>query len=435
MITKTRRRFMLTMMLVTAIIIVAALVTVYLLTYNSQETNNQQRLNSFEEVSISANGTVSFNGESADAYIVERTFIDIGTSFSMLVDDNGQIIYNLTTEEGQTQEMLQTAADIAWQGENYSKVELEGRIWQYSVSPAVTRISTEQQNEKNDKTYQIRFIDITESQQTLRTLAITLSAVGVLLLAFFFFFSLFFSKRAIRPLVEVMQKQRQFIADASHELKTPVSIIKANCSVLYANEESTILSQREWLDSIVTGADRMTDLIYGLIKLVKIEASDNVVIKSEVSLDKAIEENLDMLDLMIKEKSLNVEVSNCAEKIWSDSNRVSQAFNIVLDNAIKYANDGGIIKIAITQEKKWICLSVFNTGDGIEKECLDKIFDRFYRAEGARTQDGSFGLGLSIAYTIMRQLGGAIIAESVVGESATFKLRFPKNKITNKGTK
>jgi two-component system, OmpR family, sensor histidine kinase CiaH len=430
MITKTRRRFMSLMMLVTAAIASAALVAVYWLTYNSQEASNRQRLNSFEEIRITENGTVSFGEDSADAYVIERTSLDIGSSFSMLVNNQGQLISTFATEENQTREqaLFQTAADIAWLGENYSKVELEGRMWQYCVSPAVASITTddEQQLERSGETYHIRFVDITESRQTLWTLALTLSVIGALLLTFFFFFSLFFSRRAIEPLTEVMEKQRQFVADASHELKTPVSIIKANCSALYANEESTIASQREWLDSIVTGSDRMTNLIQGLIALAKIEGTDNEIMKSEISLGKEMDKSLDMLDLMIQNKALTVEISHHADTIWSDIDRVRQVVGIVLDNAIKYSNDGGMIRISITQEKKWSCLSVFNTGDGIAKEDLEKIFNRFYRAEGARIPDGSYGLGLSIAQAVMRQLGGTITADSVLGESATFLLRFPK---------
>jgi len=430
MITKTRRRFMSLMMLVTAAIVVTALVAVYWLTYNSQEVNNRRRLNSFEEIRVTENGTVSFGDHKADAYVVERTVSDIGSGFSMLVNNQGQLISTFASEENQTgeQELFQTAADIAWLGENYSKVELEGRMWQYSVSPAVASITidSEQQLKRSDEIYHVRFVDITESRQTLGTLALTLCVIGALLLLFFFFFSLFFSRRAIGPLTEVIERQQQFVADASHELKTPVSIIKANCSVLYANEESTIASQREWLDSIVIGSDRMTNLIQGLIALAKIEGTDNEIIKSEISLGKEIDELLDTLDLMIQKKALTVEISHSADTIWSDIDRVRQVVGIVLDNAIKYSNDGGMMGISITQEKKWLSLSVSNTGDGIAKEDLEKIFNRFYRAQGARTSDGSYGLGLSIAQAVMRQLGGTITADSILGESATFSLRFPK---------
>jgi len=428
MITKARRRFMSLMMLVTTAIVVAALVAVYWLTYNSQEENNRRRLNSFEEIRISGTGNVTFGSVSADAYVVERTSADIGAYFSMLVNNQGQLISTFYTEENQTEELFRTAADIAWLGKNYNKVELEGRMWQYSVSPAVASITkdNEQKSERLDEIYQIRFVDITESVRTLQTLAFTLCVIGVLLLIFFFFFSLFFSRRAIAPLDEVLEKQRQFVADASHELKTPVSIIKANCSALYANEEDTIASQKEWLDSIVTGADRMTSLIQGLIALAKIEGTDNEIIKSEISLGKEIDESLDMLDLMIREKTLTVEISHSDDTIWSDIDRVRQVLGIVLDNAIKYSNDGGMIRISITPEKKWSCLSVSNTGEGIPKEDLEKIFNRFYRAEGARTSDGSHGLGLSIAQAVMRQLGGTITADSVLGQSATFSLRFPQ---------
>ncbi len=429
MITKTRRRFMSLMMLVIAMIITAALVAVYWLTYSSQEANNRSRLNSFEEITVTEDGTVSLGKGDVDAVVVERIAPDIGIHFSMLTNNRGEIITVFSKVETSAQDLYQTAADIAWSGENYGKVELDGRVWQYSVSPAVTSIvqeDDEPQIIEADEIYQIRFVDITESGQTLRTLTATLFVIGISLLLFFFFFSLFFSKRAVAPLREVLKKQQQFVADASHELKTPVSIIKANCSVLYANEEQTIASQKEWLNNIGTGADRMTALIQNLLAMSKIEGTDNDLIPAEIHLCKVIEESLDTMDLRIKKKSLTIETSYGNDLIWSDPDRVRQVMYVVLDNAIKYANDSGRIRIFVAQQKKWCCLSVFNTGVGIKSEDLEKIFDRFYRAEGARAQDDGYGLGLSIAQTVMRQLGGSITAESILDQNATFTLYFPK---------
>ena len=204
MITKTRRRFMSLMMLVTAVIVVMALVTVYWITYNSQEVNNRRRLNSFEEIRVTENGTISFGDHKADAYVVERTISDIGSSFSMLVNNQGQLISTFASEENRTgeQEFFQTAADIAWLGGNYSKVELEGRMWQCAVSPAVASITMddEQQLEKSDEIYHIRFVDITESRQMLGTLALTLCVIGALLLLFFLLFQSVFRQAGNRTL-------------------------------------------------------------------------------------------------------------------------------------------------------------------------------------------------------------------------------------------
>lgn len=428
MIIKTRRRFMLMMMLIIAMIISVALVSVYWLTYSSQETNNRRRLNSFEEITVTEDGIVSLGKDNINAVVVERTSPDIGVNFSMLTNSQGQIISIFSMVETSAKDFYQSAADIAWSGENYSKVELDGQMWQYSLATAVASIEANDKQEikEADEVYQIRFVDITESQQTLATLAVNLFIIGLSLLLFFFFFSLFFSKRAVAPLRDVLEKQEQFVADASHELKTPVSIIKANCSVLYANTEQTIASQKEWLDNIGAGADRMTALIQGLLALSKIEGTYNETIPSEVHLGKVIEECLGLLDIRIKEKSLAIEIRCEGDTIWSDRDCIRQVLDIVLDNAIKYADDGGKIRISVVQEKKWCGLLVFNTGVGIKSEDLEKIFDRFYRAEGARTQDGSYGLGLSIAQTVMYQLGGSITAESIPGKGATFILHFPR---------
>lgn len=428
MITKTRKHFMTLMMLVTAVIIAAALVSVYFVTYSNQEASNRKRLNSFEEIVVTDNGIVSFGEKTSDAVTVQRVIPDIGVHFSMLTNKQGNVISILSAIEKLDKRFYEEAAEIAWLGKNYGKVTLIGRTWQYAVSPAVTSIALDdkQQKRDSDETYQIRFVDITESRQMLRELAVTLSIIGATLMLFFFFFSLFFSKRAVAPLREVLKKQQQFVADASHELKTPVSIIKANLSVLDANGGESIDSQREWLDNIDIGADRMGKLIRDLLALSKIEGADSAILPVEVQLGKLVQESIEVMDLMIKDKSLAVDVDCGDATIHSDSDRVRQAVDVVLDNAIKYANKGGTICVTAANDRKYCCLSVSNTGNGINPEDLEKIFDRFYRADGARTSDGSYGLGLSIVQTVMRQLGGFITAESIPGESATFILRFPK---------
>ena len=458
-IKKTRMRFMLAMLTAVVILIVSALLAIYFVMSGIQEANNRSRLNSFMGVRMVQVGqTISFTTmlQGTEAPPIHRNTLqgvglqgaevnlvlgDVGAHFSMIVNRRGEI-YNIVTSVDLADETFVEAANIALRGQSYRRAAFEGRVWQYSITATPMQggnITLHGEHvtflpENNNmrwvanelELYQIRFIDITESIQTLRSLALTLLMIGLVLFLMFFLFCLFFSRRAIKPLAEVMEKQKQFVADASHELKTPISIIKANCSALYAGENETILSQKEWLDNIAVGADRMTNLTQSLLTLAKLEDTDNEIIRSEVMLDQEVDELLSFLELAASDKAITIKKDyKIRSPIISDNERIKQVIGIVLDNAIKYTNENGTIQITLSQEKGWKILSVFNTGAGIAKEDLGKIFDRFYRAQKERTHDGSYGLGLSIAQTIMQQLGGFIKAESIMGEGTTFILGFP----------
>ena len=433
-IKKTRMRFMLAMLAAVVILIVSALLAIYFVMSGIQEANNRNRLNSFMGLRIVQAGQTMQVRSSLHSAEVNLVLGDIGTHFSMTVTQRGEIIA-VATSIDLADEVFIEAANIALQGQSYNRATFEGRVWQYSIT--TTSIPGQHLTFAPDNVgmfrlgnelelYQIRFIDITESIQTLRSLSFTLLMIGLVLFLLFFVFCLFFSRRAITPLAEVMEKQKQFVADASHELKTPISIIKANCSALYAGENETISSQKEWLDNIAVGADRMTNLIQNLLTLSKLEDTDNEIICSEVLLDKEVDELLSLLELAASDKSITINKDyKIHSPIISDSERVRQVIGIVLDNAIKYTNENGTIQITLSQEKGRRILSVFNTGEGIPKEDLGKIFDRFYRTQKERTQDGSYGLGLSIAQTVMQQLGGTITVDSIPGIHTTVVLGFP----------
>ncbi|MFV0395941.1 MAG: sensor histidine kinase [Coprobacillaceae bacterium] len=425
-IKKTRRYFLKLMMSIISVIVIVALVAIYMLSYTNTEVNNNTRLSSLDEIRItSTDKNIDINDMFSDTALSEKESSDIGSHVVMVVNKE-DILYKVTSIKGLSDSVFDKAKELTIQGESEGKIEINDRIWQYNVSPAELDISgfDEVDVKQLDDCYGIRLIDITESQRSLQMLLVSLSIIGIILLLLFFFFCLYFSKRATKPMVDVLEQQQQFIADASHELKTPISIIKANCGVLQANMDETIESQKEWLDNIKSGTDRMTQLIQNLITVAKIE-DDTELIQSRISLQEIVEEVLYPLDLLIQDKKLEITINNIGDTtIYNDANLIHQVITIILDNAIKYSNSNGQINIVIKQEKKDISLAITNTGKGIPKEDINKIFHRFYRSEDARTQDGSYGLGLSIAATIMERINGKIIVDSIEDEWTTFTLRF-----------
>ncbi|MCL1848016.1 MAG: HAMP domain-containing histidine kinase [Coriobacteriia bacterium] len=234
------------------------------------------------------------------------------------------------------------------------------------------------------------------------------------MVAVIFCISYFFSRRAIRPVALAWEKQRQFVADASHELKTPLATMMANYDVVLSNETSTVESQKEWLGYLKTGMDRMNKLISSLLSLARLESDELLGEKSSFDASRLIAERIKQMESQAAERKLTVK-SNLAEELHVKGNEqlTGQAFSILYDNALKYTDEGGTIEVSLRRDRKHAVCSVRNTGKGISPEDLPHIFDRFYRVDSARTgEDNSYGLGLSIASAIVEQLGGSLTATS-----------------------
>ncbi|MDQ0174220.1 sensor histidine kinase [Bacillus chungangensis] len=207
-------------------------------------------------------------------------------------------------------------------------------------------------------------------------------------------------------------------------MKTPLSIINANYDALLVNQEETIQSQKKWLNYIKIGTDRMKKLINDLLISAKIEEVNLEICKMPFNLSNTINEQILSIEAAAIEKGITLIKSIEPDIIVnSDSESIKQVVTILFDNAIKYKNENGQIDISLTKSKHQIIYSIKNTGKGIAKKDLPKIFDRFYRTDPSRTQDsGGFGLGLSIAKTMIDRLGGRIYVTSIENESTTFTI-------------
>ena len=272
----------------------------------------------------------------------------------------------------------------------------------------------------------IRFLDVTDSHRMLSSLAFTLSGLSLVILAVFFFISLAFANRAIRPMEEAWAKQSRFIADASHEIKTPLSVINANCGVLYAGKEETVESQLKWVDSIMRATGRMSGLINKLLALASVEDTLLAMQTATFDLSGAVAESVSEMEAAAIEKGLVLykEIEPGIE-IESDRENVRKVMSILLDNAVKYTGEGGEVTVALNKGRRHISCSVRNTGGGIPPEDLPYLFDRFYRGDPARSSENSgYGLGLAIAKAAANQMGAKLTVESVLGEFTEFRLEF-----------
>lgn len=434
MFKKLRDKLLLLNMAITALIMFAAFGAVYLTTYHNIQNENKNKLGgmtqsyviSSENPTGTAQSEISTN-EREQGHMTSLISSDYSPSFTVFVDRNGGIL-DIDTILDLPNEAYSKAAEIAWKKGGQSTLSFEGRLWMYSVAPvSVTRIYGDGRSvtDASDNNYRISFLDITDAQKTLRDLLITLICVGLAMLAVIFLVSLYFANRSIRPVAAAWEKQRQFIADASHELKTPLSIVTANYDALLANQDETIRSQREWLDYMKIGTDRMTKLINSLLLLAKMEDGNMEASRAPFDIGDAINRDIAAMEAAATGKGLSI--SKAIEQgivIHSEREMVCQVFTVLLENAIKYSSENGEIVISLKKNGHTVVCSVKNSGRGIPKEDMPRVFDRFYRADKSRTgEEGGFGLGLSIARTIIHRLGGDIAADSIENEWTVFTFR------------
>jgi len=238
--------------------------------------------------------------------------------------------------------------------------------------------------------------------------------------------SLILSKAAIRPIQAAWQKQLDFTADASHELRTPIAVIQTNLDLVMDSKEETVESQMKWLKNIEAENKRMAKLVEDLLTLSRADTDQQMIEKEMFMFDEAILETLAPFEAIASEKNikLNVAVNNQIA-FYGDRKRIKQLAIILLDNALNYT-DSGTIAVDITHNEKEAKITVSDTGYGIEAEHLGKIFDRFYRVSKTKTlnQDGA-GLGLSIAKWIVQEHGGRIQATSTIGVGTSFVVYLP----------
>ena len=276
----------------------------------------------------------------------------------------------------------------------------------------------------------VAFADVS-STSGWQTLALTLAGVGVVALAIFFVISVFFSRWALRPVKRAWEQQRQFVADASHELKTPLTVILANTSILMSHPERTIASQSQWVESTQAEGERMQGLVADLLLLARLDAEETDIVKSKpkerIDLSNLVEGELLQFESVAFERAIELE-SDVDEGIAVQGSieRLRRLVTTLLDNACKYAGDNGKVRVELHAQDGGARFIVHNTGSLISAEDLQHVFDRFYRADKARTSGaGGFGLGLSIAKEVAEEHGGTITAKSSDEEGTTFTATLP----------
>ena len=275
----------------------------------------------------------------------------------------------------------------------------------------------------------IVFTDISNEQAVLEHLMRTFIFIGLTSFVALLGISLLLANWAVKPVDEAWKQQRQFIADASHELKTPLTVILTNAELLQSSEYDDE-SRGKFSDSIVTMAQQMRELVEQLLELARADNAQRITVFSQVELSKLCSDALLPFEPVFFEKGLTLESEIEAGIVVSGGEaQLRQVTDILLDNAQKYASPGGKVCVTLKRLSRSHCLlSVANTGEPIPHEELKNIFKRFYRVDKARSRGSGFGLGLSIADSIVTQHKGRIWAESKDGINS-FKVELPTAQI------
>ena len=268
----------------------------------------------------------------------------------------------------------------------------------------------------------LAFVDISFETATLRSLSLSMLRFMLPALLALFFVSLFLAARTVRPVAQSMERQRQFLSDASHELKTPLTVILSNTALL--QEELLEGEGQRWLGNIEAESQRMKSLVEEMLTLERSEASHAAPFSTLSLSELATEEVLRFEPLAFEagkplRESIqeNITLSGNAEQLH-------RLLAVLLDNAIRYGETGESIDVTLRLEGRKALLSVSNAAPPLTKEQLSHLFERFYRSDASRGEERGFGLGLPIARAIARQHGGDLKAESAGGH-LTFTASLP----------
>ncbi|MGN0400232.1 MAG: sensor histidine kinase [Blautia sp.] len=264
--------------------------------------------------------------------------------------------------------------------------------------------------EQEDGSILYVYLDCRNNFQSIGNFALVSLLVAILCLALVFILVTVFSRRAVRPVMESMEKQKQFLTDAGHELKTPVAIISANTEVIEMCE-----GESEWTRSIRNQVGRLTELINSLLMLAKMDETGIQTQMTDFCVNPIVEETIKNFSVVLDSKNQKI-YTELDENlhIHGDEKSIRQLCTLLLDNAVKYTPKGGEIRIELERKDRCAVMRFYNDCEEIiSQDDMSRLFDRFYRTDQSRSrQTGGYGIGLSVAKAIVQTHKGKIMAKA-----------------------
>lgn len=273
---------------------------------------------------------------------------------------------------------------------------------------------------QDNREYMVVFLDCYQEIHAIRVLALCSFVAMAVCIGLVYILVVIFSKRAIDPVVQSQKQQKQFITDASHELKTPITVIATSLKVLEME-----VGQQKWIDKARSQTEKLRELVNSLVTLSRMDEEDSPLKFEHFSISDALLETVDSFTDYAESNGHALKVNITPDlDFYGDEYAIRQLASILLDNAVKYAAAGSDITFSLVKNKKHILLKTSNVCQDLDEDALRHLFDRFYRPDQSRNHEtGGFGIGLSIARSIAEGHKGAIHACCPVKDQIEFTVK------------
>ena len=429
MLDSLRRKFIATSMVLVSIIVIGIIAALLINTYSQQQKSAAKSLTwalNFATASQNGNSSGFDAGKIGGEKPSDGENVRPGNENIIIVylDKNGDVIKesspdNITVDDDALKEITEDAYDS---DETYGHIHKYELIYMKKTTSSGTVIA---------------YADMSNSQDSFsKTLKVSLVA-GIASLIILFFICRFLAKRAVRPVEKAWVAQKQFVADASHELKTPLTVILANTDIVMSHDDSKIKEERKWLESTKAEAQSMTRLVNDMLFLAKADmAKSQAYVFGNVNVSDIADECALNFESVAFEKKvgLSSDISS-GISVLGDQAKLRELFTVLIDNAVKYSDADTTVHVSLTSENEHAVFNVKNTGSVIPQDKQAHIFERFYRADESRNRStGGYGLGLAIAYNIAHDHKGTLVLDHSTDKETSFTVRIPLYPKTKKLT-
>ena len=391
MIAALQRRFVVSAMIAVTILLVVVLGAVNLTNYAMTERYGDRLM----EVLIETEGAPdrSWRAAGGELPMASRREVLEARYFLLRWNDNGDLLYTDTEH---------TFAVTPQEAIDYGREALQSNVLAGDLEQFRFRIVPT----RDDGAVAV-FLDMSAQRRSVGTVFWASLLGGIVCWIAMFILVRALSRRAIRPIAENIERQKQFVTDAGHEIKTPLAIILANTEAMELR-----CGETKWSRNIRAQTARLSGLMENLLMLAKMDEQRAQLVRQEFDLSALTQEQAEAFRPGAELRGAALEISaEPGVTVCAVREQIEQVVTILLDNAVKYVSENGAIRLFVRREGRSAVLQVKNTCDALPNCPPENLFDRFYRADGARTQkNGGYGIGLAMAQTIAHVNGGAIKA-------------------------
>lgn len=335
--------------------------------------------------------------------------------FFVKVDSLGEIVQTSSYMPLSNAQLSSLARETQQLGNSKGQLIFEQTEYYYRVTPLTSKEGAF-----------ILFQDFERDRSLLMALVTGLSITGLVCMLFSLLGSFYMANKAMVPIKKAWQQQKDFLADASHEFRTPLAVIQTNLELVRDNPEETVQSQDHWLSNIYEETLCMTKLVESLLFLARADSHQQLLSMTHMRLDQAVFAAAELFRPIAASKGVRLSLEIKTDFFyWGDEDKLRQVVSILLDNAIRHTATNDVITVNLDKSPQGVLLTVTDTGEGINPDHQGKIFERFYQSDFSRSKGGT-GLGLSIAKWIIESHEGNIRVVSTLGKGSTFKIFLPQ---------